>query len=369
MSYLKKYYKYKLKQLGGSLPSEPSEKLLFILTTCAQNRFFVEVKPFINLNKSFRNDDQLLAANSKSLGKTNLMGAAFTGDIERITKLLKYYNINNTDHLGYTPLITACENGKNDAVIFLLDRGANKNLNPIGFKKYSYEYYDYGMYTPFMIACEKCNVDVIERFINSGTSVNETTVYGSTALMYAVKGNNLDVIRFLIERGVNINVINQGNNTALMLAIQDNKMNIVELLLESGADVNSIPNELMHAISNNNIELVRLLVRYHINLNIQSFVGSPPGNAPALPILFTTLELAVKIGNIEMIELLLDNGVDANSYLNNIHEVIYSNDIELMRLFIRYHINLTQLHIALNHTDSEMIQLLTENGATVNIRY
>jgi ankyrin repeat protein len=117
MSYLKKYYKYKSKQLGGSLPSEPSEKLLFILTTCVQNHFFVEVKPFINLNKSFRNDAQLLSANSKSLGKTNLMGAAFTGDIARITKLLKYYNINNADHLGYTPLIIACENGKNDDMV------------------------------------------------------------------------------------------------------------------------------------------------------------------------------------------------------------------------------------------------------------
>ena len=61
MSYLKKYNKYRLKQLAGSLPTQ-EDKLLSILNCCAEKKMFTEVKPFINLKRSYQNDKQLLSA-------------------------------------------------------------------------------------------------------------------------------------------------------------------------------------------------------------------------------------------------------------------------------------------------------------------
>ena len=56
MSYLKKYHKYKLKLLGGSLPSDSNDNLLSIIHSCIEYGFSNKVKPIVNLNKSFRNN-------------------------------------------------------------------------------------------------------------------------------------------------------------------------------------------------------------------------------------------------------------------------------------------------------------------------
>ena len=295
MSYFKKYYKYKLKQLGGSVGT-PQDKLLSVIISCAQNGFASEVKPFRNLTKILRNDDQLLSASNKSLLqgihiKTNLMAAAFSGDIVLVTKLLKYSNINAINQFGENALMLACENGRNDVVIFLLNHGANININQHGK-------------TAFMLACENCNLEVITRFLQLGANIHDIGQFGNTTLMLALKGGNTDIILFLLQQGVNVNATNQSGNTALILACETGRIDFINLLLENGATLNpldrAIPNILLKIIKDNNMTVFRFLIERGVNANAVSHKAE------------TALMLASKYGRLDMVRLLVTNHADVN---------------------------------------------------------
>jgi ankyrin repeat protein len=316
MSYLKKYYKYKLKQLGGSLVT-PQDKLLSSIISCAQNGFVSEVKPFRNLTRLLRNDDQLLAVNNQSLIretriKTYLMAAAFSGDIVLVTKLLKYSNINAINQLGETALMLACENGKNDVVIFLLNNGANININQHGK-------------TAFLLACENCNLEVITRFLQLGANIQDIGQFGNTTLMLALKGGNIDIILFLLQQGVNVNATNQSGNTALILACETGRIDIINLLLENGATFNpldrAIPNILLKMIKDNNMTVFRFLIERGVNANAVSHRAE------------TALMLASKYGRLDMVKLLITNHADVNRAIED--EMNYSGEPIPYRNLIR----------------------------------
>jgi ankyrin repeat protein len=248
MSYLKKYNKYRLKQLAGSLPSDLNDNLLSIINSCIQYGFSKKIKPILNLNKSFRNN-ALLAMTRGTQGsylKTRLMYAILNDDTERVG-ILVGSNINAIDEFGRTALLTAIESRKPDIVRYLLTI-PNIDVN--------YSIPDYiADYIP------------TERYTNSTQPYN-----------------------------------------ALKFACIKNYIDIIELLLDKGADVNSAQDEFMSAIRDNNIELVELFIRYNINLNFTWIYPGTIDGAPRLWFPTTPLQEATESGNPEMITLLRENG-------------------------------------------------------------
>lgn len=103
---------------------------------------------------------------------------------------------------------------------------------------------------------------ILKLLIESGASVNDGNINGTTALMRAVMGNDFDAVSYLIGRGAQVNLKNQYSNTALIFAAKNGNVKMIKLLLDHGADINVIGNGITAidiARENNYFEVVKLL--------------------------------------------------------------------------------------------------------------
>jgi ankyrin repeat protein len=71
-----------------------------------------------------------------------------------------------------------------------------------------------------------------------GANVNATGADGSTAIMYAAANDDLELVRALIKAGANVNLKNQLGTSALTEAAIIGSAPIIETLLKAGADPN-----------------------------------------------------------------------------------------------------------------------------------
>lgn len=114
-------------------------------------------------------------------------------------------------------------------------------------------------------------------------------------LITAVQNNQLEIADFLLQEGVDPRA------TALRHAILRNYPDMVELLLHYGADPSAYrTTTLSHAVEHNYTEIVRHLFDYGVDLGLLER-GSPD-----------PLFIAIDMGNIDMVELLLERGVNPN---------------------------------------------------------
>ena len=71
-----------------------------------------------------------------------------------------------------------------------------------------------------------------------GANVNATGADGSTAIMYAAADNDLDLVRALIKAGANVKLANQLGTSAITVAAIIGSAPILDALLKAGADPN-----------------------------------------------------------------------------------------------------------------------------------
>jgi Ankyrin repeats (3 copies) len=120
----------------------------------------------------------------------------------------------------------------------------------------------------------------------------ETRVFGIVSVLHeATQRGHLEVVRFFIEEcGFNVNQEDRGMNTALFYAY--NSAEITGYLLEKGANVEegSLYNAARHG---GNADVVRLLLLH----------GADPGH----PRLADEAGLAIQNGNVELLEVLLED--------------------------------------------------------------
>lgn len=226
MSYLKKYNKYRLKQLAGSLATQ-EDKLLSILTSCAEKKMFTEVKPFINLKRSYQNDKQLLSAMNMMTffnGKTLLMA--------KVASVIGIRIVINNGGIYEDNTITVYidkrvrPNYNIDHIRFLLPC-ANINAESNDKK------------TALNLACEGGRMDIIELLVQHGATLNVTERAVRRALVDTVEDNNIPVFRFLMDRGADPNCSVCSNITVLMTASKLGRLDMVRSLVERGANVNT----------------------------------------------------------------------------------------------------------------------------------
>lgn len=188
---------------------------------------------------------------------TKLTEKEFIKNIKNI--ISKGGNINKPINvLGYdiySPLITAQINKFNNAVVFLIEHGANVKLPK----------YDDGL-TPLHLA-----------------------------IMY----NQTNIARLLISHGSNINAKDKHwEITPLELALNSKNSTIVQLLIDNGV---VLRNEMLHtAVLNRDVETVNILLKNHVDVNYQSSGGE------------SALHYAATEGLKDIILLLLKYGADAN---------------------------------------------------------
>jgi ankyrin repeat protein len=185
----------------------------------------------------------------------------------------------------------------------------------------------------------KCNSDIHQDYQSNGATCRSPLIY------LATKERHPDVIKVLLDYGVDINVCNEEENSALLLACSIGNKEIVKLLLEYGADSN---------------------------------LAKSNGEAP--------LYRAVYYGYKEIVDLLLSNGADVNQICKTKPEQVYGvtplysaliygyKEIAKSLIELGAEVNILcgskgtlPLTIAATNGDVDMVKLLLESGANINM--
>ena len=348
--YKLKYSKYtnKLKQIGSASYTPEEDRLLTLLERCAQNGFTYEIKPFLNLNKTFRNYVGIWYY--PSIAQKSLEYAVRTNDIDRCRYLIQecktnpnfrgihaigyseYTLLNYSIHHrkvvtkflldngadpnylqpdGTSPLYFAIVSGQIDIIQLLLDKGANKNYIHGG----DGIYIDSG-YSLLILALSKRFNNIAEVLIRNKVNINYL-YNGISALQYIleryypdhfgtpVETNNL--IELLIINGANVNVRGDEGKTPLMdCSYQQDNSYIATLLLDHGAEIEAVNDDLrtplMVACEYGRPNMTRLLVSRGAQVNKIDRLGR------------TAMILAILDGynTIEILQILLDAGAEIN---------------------------------------------------------
>jgi len=180
----------------------------------------------------------------------------------------------------------ASENGHEDVVKLLIEKGAKVNKESVRFGK-----------TPLHLAAERGHLEIVERLLAAGADVDYQKY--KTPLQVAAEKGQLEVVQLLLEKGADVNkpVIFQDNfhinshesekgeyalppgfrhepGTALQLASEEGHEEVVSALLKKGANVNQTTRAdhtaLHFAVENNQLGVIKILLKKGANLKIKS---------------------------------------------------------------------------------------------------
>ena len=161
-----------------------------------------------------------------------------------------------------TPLIVALTNGHNDAFTFLIDKGADVNLQ------------DHVGYTALHHAVESKNFDAVSCLVHNGADINLFTSYKDTPLMLACQSHNMDAVNFLLNKGADVNLQDRDGKSALHFACSD----ICYWLIQNLADVNMGDNHnwtpLMRASWNRDVKKVAMLIENGAKVDLRDVNGN-----------------------------------------------------------------------------------------------
>ena len=165
--------------------------------------------------------------------------------------------------IWHTPLTVALTNGHNDAFTFLIDKGADVNLQ------------DHVGYTALHHAVESRNFDAVSCLVHNGAGVNLfTSINKHTPLMLTCQSYNMDAVNFLLNKGADVNLQDRDGNSALHFACSD----ICYWLIQNLADVNMCDNHnctpLMQASSKSDVKKVAMLIENGAKVDLQDLNGN-----------------------------------------------------------------------------------------------
>ena len=150
------------------------------------------------------------------------------------------------------------------------------------------------------------DIKSVETILKGGANINKTDKFGNYPIFVALGNSNIDMIKLLFQYGADLSLKDKMNNSILIVAAFNCNQDIVQYLLDQGADVDEKggtgKNALMFCCIYdgplNNIEIVKLLVRYGSDVNLKDSKGR------------TALDVAIKK---EIIEYLTSMGARKGS--------------------------------------------------------
>ena len=242
---------------------------------------------------------------------------------------------------------------------------------------------DGGGLTPLIYAALSDDIDSVKVLLTAGADVNQVTDYGWSALLVATQNRFYKLGAFLLDHGADVNLANKGGWTPLYLATDNRNiesgdypvrkgdmdhLDFIKLLLDKGADVNARMKDttetrtvftnqwldengataFLRASQSGDLVVMKLLLAH----------GADPKIATALHV--TALQVAAGIGwvegityewspasTLEAVKMLLDLGLDPN---------------------VQADTGRTALHGAAHKGRSDVVQVLVDHGAKLDIR-
>jgi len=242
---------------------------------------------------------------------------------------------------------------------------------------------DGGELTPLVYAVRSNDLDSVKALLDAGADINQVTGYGWSPLLVATQNRFYKVGAFLLDHGANVNLANKGGWTPLYLATDNRNiesgdypvrkpdmdhLDYIKLLLDKGANVNARMKDstetrtvftnqwldengataFLRASQSGDLVLMKLLLAH----------GADPKIDTTLHV--TALQVAAGIGWVEgityewspkatyeAVKMLLDLGLDPNAQADT---------------------GRTALHGAAHKGRTDVIQLLVDHGARLDVR-
>lgn len=244
---------------------------------------------------------------------TPLHLAAEMGHIRAVKLLINFKaNIDAQLSNGQTALISACISARYDVVRELLRSGCNVTL-----KMGEYNCLQVSLKESVISGC----IDATEQLLlHAGPELNVNESESSEnelPLFIAIKGGFDSIIKMLIERGAKLNIKTNSGQSPLMFALYLKKKSTAELLIELGDDIMATDNmgatTLHYAVLAGFEEIISDLIKSGVNPSVSCRYDEDNEITP--------LQISLENGNINILNILLDNGVDINPKVK-IHPII-----------------------------------------------
>lgn len=259
-------------------------------------------------------------------GADDIHNAVQQGDLTKTQNLIAKDPalLNSKTEDGMTPLHVAVMGGHKELMKFLIQEGANIDaldkegrtplLNAIMFKKSELAHMLIEKGADVRIRCkEGANAiiyalffgpeDLIEPILDNGQDVNERYWGGATIMQGAAAMGHKNAMSILFEKGADVNASSERGETALYFGVREGKAEIVEWLLSHGAQtqvrIEGSGRNLLHlATLKGYTDIVELLVENGVDLDITDNFGN------------TAYKYAAKYGHKKIASLLKKNGAD-----------------------------------------------------------
>lgn len=127
--------------------------------------------------------------------------------------------------------LKACENGKYETVVAMLDRKVNVNVTT-----------EDGL-TGLMLASHKGYPNIVKLLIRHNADVNIVDNVGYNALIFAASEGKIDIAKMLIKANINVNAKNSYGENALHVASYKLHSDIVQILIDAKIDINALNND------------------------------------------------------------------------------------------------------------------------------
>ena len=304
------------------------------------------------------------ATNARVDGITALMTASVGGHSDAVSILLQNgADPTVTDNDGLTPLMNAAENGT-IATMKLLVEHANDPayisiMSSTGF-------------TALIIASAHGHPDAVEYVVDAGADIDAVHDNKVTALMYAAASGHVDAMRHLITKGkANLDSKHTNGGTALLEAATGGMYEAMKLLVESGAETDFTDDDgvtpLMAIAAQGNIDAQTLILDSlktkksteelvkHINLLSHSGGSS--------------VMFAAAGGHVECAKQLMELGADIKDiarsqegYVEKLQKMIEEGQVQEEEPHVD---GVTALHVAAQGGHLEMVNLLLQAGVDV----
>ena len=203
--------------------------------------------------------------------------AAGDGHVEVVKLLLnRNIDVNAADEDGWTPLLSACHNGRTEVAVVLIDAGAD------------------------LSACDR--------------------EYSRSSLLWAVHNQHPEVAAELLRCNADVNATDDDGRSAVMLALHRNDEALVALLLEHRAAVDlqdgSGLSPLMVAAQRGARHIVALLLAHKAQVQLQAAAARP------------AVLLAAEAGHRDVVQLLMDHGAEGGVQGTAVSELLAAAEEE-----------------------------------------
>jgi ankyrin repeat protein len=316
-------------------------------------------------------------------GTTPLMWAAYQDDVELVRRLIDSgADATAQNDYGASALSEAALQGSTQVIDALLDAGVDANSrNPEGE-------------TALMLVARTSNIESAKLLLAAGADVNAKEEWGGqSALMWAAAQSQPEMVEFLIASGAEVDArgitrdwqrkltaeprikdMNKGGFTPLLYAAREGCIECARRLLAAGADPDLGDPEnvspLILALENLHFDFAKFMIESGADIDQFDFRGRTPvyvaTDFNSLPTsAHGDIPSADATTGADIVEILLEKGANPNVQLKRRHP--YRHRALDRNADVLLSVGATPLLRAARAADVEVVRLLLEHGALVNL--